>query len=882
MPVITGDRRRDAEIRDELAQHCADRYRELVAAGDAEDAAIRRVRAEVKATARARAGLADSAASDPAARTGRRLARAAESLASDVRVAWRRLRRSPVFLASSVLTLAVAIGATTGMASLIRAVLLQPLPNPDSDRLVLIWEVSPQGNARNVVSGGNYTDWQARQHSFAAIGAMQAPSFASLTGNGDPRRVTRAFYSAQAMTVLAPALAAGRRFNDRDGEPGAPLVALVSHRFWRTAFAADPAVVGRSATLDGQRYEIVGVLPERTAVPDPSVDFVTPLRLSPASAAERVSHNYLVIGRLRDGVTIEAASAEMKTIAAGLAAEHPANMTGWSANVVSLHEDLVGGVRPYLLVLGAIVFVVLGLAGANLANLQLARAASRAGEIGLQAALGASRSRLAGSIIAESLVVAAAGAAIGVGLVAIGRSSLVTVLPDDIPRLDEVAIDPQVLLLALFMTVGTVLVTGLAPAWQASRAGLAGLTSGGRVRSDPRQRRLRVALVGVQVGLAALLLVAAGLLARSIWRLDAVDPGFDPEQLLTVQLDLPRARYPDNAAHRRFYDDLLAQVRALPGVVAAAGSTVTPGTGTGMTFSYGIEGRPSPTPTGREAPVPLQAVTTGYFEAMGIDVVAGRTFGAGDHEGSAPVIMVNEALARLHWGEQRPVGQRLSFRPGQQPWMEIVGVVADTRDAGRAAPAPPTLYVAFAQKPSTWAWMTWQTLVVRASRDVGGVVAPIRAAVRRLDPDLPLLEVQTMHDALGQSERRRRFALRLFSAFAGIAVLLGGIGVYGVLAFGVAERRQELGIRLMLGARPRQIVGPVVRSTMIVAGLGLAAGLAGAFGVTRWLSSLLFEVAPTDPLTYLLTGGMLAVVAALAAWIPARRALRVDPVEAMR
>jgi predicted permease len=547
-----------------------------------------------------------------------------------------------------------------------------------------------------------------------------------------------------------------------------------------------------------------------------------------------------------------------------------------------MHEDLVRGVRPYLLVLGALVLVVLGLACVNLANLQLARAAGRAGEIGLQAALGAGRSRLAGSLIAESVIVAATGAAIGVGLVSLGRSALITILPDDIPRLDEVAIEPLVLLLALFVTVGTVLVTGLAPAWQASRAGLAGLTSGVRVRSDARQSRLRVALVGVQVALAALLLVAAGLLARSIWRLDAVDPGFDPERLLTVQLDLPRARYPDNAAHRRFYDDLLAQVRAMPGVAAAAGSTVTPGVGTGMTFSYGIDGRPSNTPTGREPGVPLQAVTPGYFEAMGIDVVAGRTFAAGDHERSAPVIVINEALARLHWRDESPVGQRLSFRPGQQPWREIIGVVADTRDEGRAAPAPPTIYLAFAQKPDNWTWMSWQTLVVRATREVDGLVEPIRAAVRGLDPDLPLLEVETMDVALGQSERRRQFALRLFSAFAGIAVLLGGIGVYGVLAFGVAERRQELGVRLMLGARPRQIVGPVVRSTMIVAGLGLAAGLAGALAASRWLSSLLFEVAPTDPLTYLLTGGILTAVAVLAAWIPARRALRVDPVEALR
>jgi predicted permease len=486
-------------------------------------------------------------------------------------------------------------------------------------------------------------------------------------------------------------------------------------------------------------------------------------------------------------------------------------------------------------------------------------------------------------LLVESGLLAAAGGALGIGLAALLQPAIVAFMPADIPRLDAVAIDAGVLALAVAATITSAIVVGLLPALQFGRLDLRPVMHGTRVRSDAGQGRIRHLLVAAQVALALVLLVSAALLVKSFYRLQAVDAGFDPARLLTVQLDLPGARYPDNAAHRRFYDDLLARLQATPGIAVAAGTTAAPGEGSGMTFSYAIDGRPSSTPTGREAPLPLQAVTAGYFDVMGIAVVAGRGIESGDREDAAPVVVINEALARQHWSDRSPLGRRLSFRPGQTPWLEIVGVVANTRDEGRAEEAPPTLYVPFAQKPPTWTWMTWQTLVVRAGIDRPETLRPaIEAAVWSLDPDLPLLEVRTMDAAMAEPEARRRFATQLFGAFALIAVLLGAVGVYGVMAYGVAQRRQEIGIRLMLGARPAQVVVAVSKAALLFAGAGLAAGVVAAAGATRLLESLLYDVAPTDVATFASMALALFAVAGLAAWIPARRALQLDPVVVLR
>ncbi len=880
LPVVTGDFRQDADIREELAQHCADRYAELVAGGVDSADALTRTRRELVETARRRAALGIRAA--PARRRGDRLAGAWRQFLQDVRYGVRSLARSPGSGLASILTLALAIGATTGIFSAVRAVLLRPLPYADPGRLVWVWEVSPRGADHNVVSSGNYFDWRARAHSFAAIGTVQDGFDLALTGDGRPQRTHGTSLTPSVFDALGVAPALGRTFRRTDGEPDQPRVVVLSHAFWRQRFGGAGDLIGRTITLDGLPAEVVGVMPPGFAFPSSNIDLWLPQRFDASDRDERRSHNYRVLARLGPGVTLEAANAEMRGIAAALARDHPQDMTNWSVNVVDLHADLVRGVRPLLLVLMAVVAAVLMIACANLATLQLARASRRGFEMAVRTAIGAGRGRILRQLITENAVVSAVGGALGLMLLAVLLPALVAAAPADIPLLQTVAVDRAVLAFAVGATLLSALLTGLAPAWHLSRADVRPLLQTARPGLDARGSRMRHLLVAGQVGLTLVLVVAAGLLVRSFLRLQSVDPGFDPHGVLTVDLDLPGARYPDTASTLRFYSSLIERVGALPGVVAAAGTTSTPGSGAGFTFSFAIEGRPSINPSGREDPVPLQAVTGGYFQTMRIPVIRGRPIDARDRVDSQPVAVINEALARKHWPDADPLGKRVAFRQGQSPWLEIVGVVGDTHDAGLAESAPPTIYVPLAQRQANWTWMSWQTLVVRAEHDPAALVGPVRDAVWALDPNLPLLRVATFDQALAENDSTRRFSMALLGAFAGLALLLGAIGVYGVLACAVGERRQEIGIRVALGARPRQVVSSIVRPALVFALAGLAAGLAAALSVVGFLRALLFGIEPADPFTFASAVLLLLGVAAAAAWWPARRAMRLDPVEVLR
>ncbi|MEZ5315828.1 MAG: ABC transporter permease [Vicinamibacterales bacterium] len=880
VPRITGDAARDAEIRDELAQHCADRVAELCRRGLASDAATARVLAELDETARRADRLAQAAA--PSLGAARRRVALLAGLRGDLRHAVRLLRRSPGFTLGAGLTLALSIGAVTAIFTVVQAVLLRPLPYPDPGRLVAVWEQSPQGITRNPVSSGNYLDWLDRASAFDALGALGSPAFRAWTGDGRARRARVSSMTASAFTALGVTPLRGRLFGTADDEVGGPPVAVVGEDFWRGALASDPDVIGRALVLDDVRFEVIGVLPRATVVPSSDVDVVVPLRLGPDDREQRRSHNFNVIGRLKAGVTLEAASDAMRGVVAGITAEHPQDMTGWSAAVVPLRDDIVRNVRPMLAVLLGVVVVVLLVACANLATLQLARAGARTAEMGLRTAIGAGRGRLFAQLLVESLLLAAVGGAAGIGLAVVLVRGLLALAPADIPLLDLVTVDWRIAAVSAVLTTVSAVLVGLLPALHASRVDLRPLLHGGSAGGSHPRGRARLMLVGVQVALALVLLAAAGLLARSFWRLNQVDFGYDPRNVLSVELDLPGARYPDNDSHVRFYRDLLDRVRRLPGVVAAAGSTVRTGEGTLMTFSFAIEGRPSGTPTGREAPEPLQAVTPTYFETMRIPVLEGRGFLETDRETGEPVVIINQALRRLHWPDASPIGQRLSFRPGQTPWLTIVGVVGDTHDEGRDQPSPPTVYVPFAQKPPSWSWMTWQTLVVRTEGDPAAVVRGVEAAVGALDADLPLGAVRTVEAAFAERTARRRFATGLVAGFALLALLLGAVGIYGVLACNVAERRREIGIRLALGARPRQVATAVVRPVLIASATGVAAGLVAAVLAGRYLDALLFELQPSDPATLGATAALLFSVSCLAAWMPVRRALGLAPTRTLR
>ena len=810
----------------------------------------------------------------------------------DIRYALRLLAKNPAFTLATVGTLALAIGATTAIFSVVQGVLLQPLPYHEPERLVRVWEVSPRGENRNVVSPGNYLDWRDRARVFESLGAHGGTFAIALTGAGEPLTVGAARVTPSAFDTLRVQAQAGRLFNEEEGRQGGPPAVLISDRLWRQRFGADRNVLGRSVTLNAEPFAVVGVMRPGFAFPSTNVDIWIAQQFSELDRAQRRSHNFGVIARLKSDLAVEGARSEMRALARQISDEQPAFMTGWSVNVVPYHDDLVGNARPLILILFGIAMVVLLAACANLANLALARAAGRVHEIAVRSALGASRSRIAKQLLVESLVQSAIGGALGVGVIAITLQTLIAAAPADIPRLHDIDLDQSVFIFATGVTVLSALIVGLVPAlrggWatlshQALTLRLGSGQAGSRVTGTPGAARLRGALLVAQVALALVLLVGAGLLVRSLIKLNAVGYGFAQDGLLALNLDIPAARYPDVGAQSRFYERLLEHVRALPGVAAASTTSGAPASRSATTFSFAIEGRPAATPSGREDPVPLRAVMPDYFRTLGIPVLHGRTVEPSDTQGALPVVVFNESLAKRFWTDGA-VGRRISFAGPEGPWYEIVGVVGDTQDAGLDLPAPPAVYVPFAQRREQWGWLSSQTLVVRvrpgfASTDL---VPSIRFALSEIDPLVPLQPARTVTDLYAENTARRRFAMQLTAGFAALALLLGALGIYAIVAYSVAERRREIGIRLALGARPRTVLRQVVRSALGLAAAGAAIGAVSAFGLTRFLESLLFGVEPTDAATFASMAALLMAIAVLAAWLPARRVMRVDPVKALR
>ena len=867
----------DAEIR----FHLESRVDELLAEGVDRAAAERRALEEFGDLEGARRTLGRETA-----RTERRRRRLEwlHEFRDDVLYGWRKLRSRPGFAAVAILTLALGIGATTAMFSVVYAVLLRPLPYPHPDRLVQMWDVNPGGGDHNVVASGDYLAWRDQASSFEAVGAYGwAFSPSMVDRDGRPSRVSSVTVTPSVFRILGTRPEVGRMFTRQEGERGAAAAVLLSHSVWRTRFGGDSSVVGRTLKLDDEPYTVVGVLAPR-------------LRLSPPGrpgvrrTAVRCRGHGRSTGRtsgtssaaLRRGVSLGQARSEVEGIQARLGKQYPEAMQGWGVNLVPFRSDLVASVRPLLLALFGMVVLVLLITCANLANLLLARALSREREVALRAALGAGRGRLLRQLLTESLVVAVLGGGLGVVAVRSGLAALVSLAPSNIPLLGHTRVDAGVLAFSAATTLAVTLLIGLVPALRVTGSGRRhALRSGRDGSSDPRHGRLRAGLLIAEVALAVVLLVGTGLLVRSFERLQGVDPGFESHHALTAMLDLPRSRYPSTKEQAEFYSRLLRRVRGLPGVVSAAGTAEPPVIGYDNTFSFAIQGRPSNRADGMQADAPLRAITPGYFRTMRIPVRRGRAIDERDVAGSERVAVINESMARRSWGTRDPIGDRISFGGATGPdWWRIVGVVGDVKNLGADQPAQPAVYIPQVQK--RWDWMSWLTIVARTDRAPATLGDPLRQALWGIDDRLSIVRLTTMDQVYAGSNARRRFAALLVGGFGALAVLLGLTGVYGVLSYSVGERRREFGVRMALGADGRSIAGSVLGSGLRLAVAGILVGLLAALVLGRFLKSLLFEVSAADPVTFAAVPLLVVVVAGLASWLPARRATRVDPAEVLR
>jgi putative ABC transport system permease protein len=790
----------------------------------------------------------------------------------DLRYAIRTLTKSPGFTLAAVLTLALGIGANAALFSVINAVLLRPLPYRDPGRLVTLWESDARhGLDREPVSPPNYLDWRAQTRTLEDAAAYRYWGFA-VTGAGEPERVTGARVSASLFPLLGVRLAAGRAFTADEDRFGSGAVAVISDALWRRRFGSEPGAVGRSVTLNGGSFTIVGVLPPDAGLPD--ADVWVPLAVEPFALTQRGARSLTVVGRLRPGATLEQARAELHAIAGRTSAAFPAS-AGWDVAVVPLKDRLVAGVRPTLLLLWAAVGFVLLIACANLANLMVARAMAREQEMALRTALGAGRGRLVRQLLTESVLVALAGGAAGLLLAGLGVESLLRLSPS-LPRTSEVGVDGAVLVFTLALSIAAGLGFGLVPAWHAATTEPGrSLKEGGRATEGKRLSAFRSAAVASEVALALMLLFGAGLLVRSLTRLQAVDPGFQSSHVLTMSVSLPGSRYGEESRKAQFFGQLLDRVARLPGVAAAGVVSHLPLAGRGLNADVRADHGPETSML-----ADYVSATPGYFRAMGIPLLAGRQLGEGDGPQSPPVVVISDRLARRLWPGQDPVGRRVavgaSIGADTSPRV-IVGVVGDVRASGLESEPGAAVYAPFAQN----AWPT-MSVVVRSSADPVQLAAAVRRQVLAQDPDQPVYAVRTLDDVLGASLASRRVQMLLLGAFALAALALAAVGVYGVVAQTVRRRTHEIGVRVALGAQRRDVLRLVVGRGMRPVGIGVLAGGVAAAATGRLLRGLLYGVTPADPTTFVAAAIFLAVIALVACVLPARRAVRVDPVVALR
>lgn len=799
----------------------------------------------------------------------------------DLRFGVRTLLKSPAFTAVAVLSLALGIGANTAIFSVVNSILLRPLPYPESERIVSVWHTPPQdsfpGLSRFSVSPGNYLDWKEQSQAFEQMAIYQYAGL-SLSAGGDPVPITGAAVSSDFFSVLRAQVEKGRAFSSEEEQQGRDQVVVLGHGLWQRAFGADPHLIGRTVTLNGRSYTIVGIMPAGFEFPA-EAELWVPLAWDAAERQMRAIHDYMVVARLKRDAALAQAQAEMSTISTRLEQQYPEANKGWGAVVIPLHEDLVGDVRPALLVLFSAVGFVLLIACANVANLMLARGANRRKEIALRIALGATRGRIVRQLLCESVLLAVVGGLLGLLLAGWGGQLLVRLSSGSLPNSDVVGMDVWALGFTLLVSLAAGVLAGVAPALQFSKHELAEtLKQGtGRVGGGSLRQRTRKALVVCEVALSLVLLVGAGLMIRSFWKLQNVDPGFDTGNTLTMSVLLPSTRYPEPQQMLAFHDRVLEQLGALPGVVSVGSTTNLPLTGRGSKQPFAIEGRPAP-PVSEQPLAQTRYVSPDYFRAMGIPLRQGRPLDERDRDGAPQVVIISEAMARRFWPGQNPVGQRLtaSFHLQQGP-REIVGVVGDVKSNGLDDDAAATMYLPFRQAPRPWI-----TFVARTAADPQSIVRPASQAVYAVDQEQALTSVRTMEQVLTESLSGRRFNMTLLMTFAALALALAAVGVYGVMNYSVMLRRRELGIRIALGARALDVLRLVLGQGLVLTLIGVGVGMVGAYALTRLMAGLLYGVAATDLLTFGSVSGVLIIVGLLASFLPARRATKVDPMIALR
>ena len=816
-----------------------------------------------------------------------------DALLQDLRYAVRSLLQRPGFTAVAILTLALGIGANSAIFSVLHGVLLRPLPYDRPEGVVsahMRWSANPRGP----LSIPELFDVRERTRTLERVAAYSNGTL-TLTGSGRPERLRAGYVTADAFRVLGVVPELGREFTPEQDLPGQPAVVVLSDGLWRRRFGADPAVVGRTLTLDDLPTTVLGVMPPGFQLPShytvPGMEAWTLLQLDPAAdRSERGGHFLETIGRLREGLTPADADREMAALTAAMKAEYPLEyQPEFGGFTVPAMEESVGKVGPVLLVLMGAVGLLLLIACANVASLLLARAEGRQREIALRAALGARAGRIVRQLMTESLVLSLAGGAAGILLASWLVHGLVAAAPPTLPRLESIGLDGTSLLFAAGISILTGILFGLAPALHAAGPNLfVMLAEGGRSGTAGAERqRFRRGLVVAQIALALVLLIGAGLLIQSFARLRGVDPGFAPDHLLTSRLELSPVRYPTNERIRAFYQELIHRLEAVPGVTAVSTVKALPMTQLELgDWSFVEEGKYSLPPRPTEwVMANWQATSAGYFETMRIPVLTGRGIEEHDRAGAPGVAVVNRTLARTAWPGENPIGKRILMGGGatDSVWRTIVGIVGDVRHRGLDADPQPEIYLPHAQFPAgTGTALRSLRVVVRSERDPTALTTAVRAAVAALDPDVPLTDVQTMEEALGAWAAERRLTMLLVAGFALVAIVLGAVGIYGVMAHMVAQRTREIGIRIAVGAVPREILALVLRQSALLAGLGIVAGLLGGLVATRLLAGLLFGIAPTDAVTFAATAVLLAAVAALASLFPALRATRIDPIDALR
>ena len=806
-----------------------------------------------------------------------------ETFWQDLRFGFRQLLGKPGFAAIATLSLALGIGANTAIFSLVDAVLLRPLPFHDPDRLVVVWEDAAKiGFPRNTPAPANYADWKAQNRVFEDMAAITWRGF-NLTDEGEPEKVEAQAVTANFFPLLGVKPDLGRVFNREEDQPGRNNVAVISYGLWQRRFGGDPALIGKEILLDGQKYMVIGVMPSGFQFLSKEVGLWVPAAFSPQELANRGSHYLTVVARLKPEVALQEARADVAAITQRINRDNPVSWSGFELGsvVISLREQLAGDVRPALITLLVAVGFVLLIACANIANLLLARGAARFREVAVRTALGAGRGRIVRQLLTESVSLAVAGGLAGLLFAWSCFSFLKQIIPDNMALNAGVRIDARIFGFTLLLSFLTGIVFGLAPALQAAKIDLneALKQGGGRTGTGAGHRRLRSALVVIEIALALVLLVGAGLLIQAFLRLRALDVGVNPENVLTLRTMLPRNKYGELPKRDAFYRQVVERVRALPGVVSAGYTTAMPLTWKGGTNGFSIEGRGQ----GPGQDAQSRQVSAGYMETMGVKLRQGRFLDERDDAQAQPVAVINETMARQFWPGEGALGKRFKLGPfdSQNPWVTVVGVVGDVKEMGLEAPAKAEMFFPYQQLPRML-WNMPRDLAVRTTGDPMSVAAAARQAVWSVDRNQPVSNVRTMNEILAEEVAQRRIGMTLLAAFAALALALASLGIYGVLSYSVAQRRQEIGVRMALGAGRKDVMRMVLADGMRLAAAGVAVGLGVSFALTRLMAGLLFGVSASDLRTLAGVTLLLTLVALVACYIPARRATKVDPMIALR